>query len=66
MGAAPTVVDVLMVSGSESVAHFALGDATWVSQSHGIHVYRPGETRTFWVDPAGCLFFDPDSRSAAA
>lgn len=53
------------LSGSESVAHFAFGDQTWVAQSHGVHPYEIGEARTFYVDPAGCLYFGDDGRLVA-
>ena len=38
------VVQITELSGSESVAHFAVGDQTWVAQSNGVHPYRVGET----------------------
>ena len=38
------VVQITELSGSESVAHFAVGDRTWVAQSNGVHPYRVGET----------------------
>jgi glycerol transport system ATP-binding protein len=56
---------VTELSGSESVAHFAIGDgngstgAVWVSQSHGVHVFQVGETHEFYVDVSRCLYFDP-------
>jgi glycerol transport system ATP-binding protein len=54
------------LSGSESVAHFRFGDQTWVSQSHGVHPYQLGASHTFWLDPAGHLYFDPDGNLVAA
>jgi glycerol transport system ATP-binding protein len=54
------------LSGSESVAHFRFGDRTWVSQSHGVHPYRIGAPHTFWLDPAGQLYFDRDGNLVAA
>ena len=66
--AVPLEGEVLLteLSGSESVAHFRFGDATWVAQSHGIHPYRIGERHTFWLDPAGHLYFDAGGNLVAA
>jgi glycerol transport system ATP-binding protein len=68
MAAVPLEGSVLLteLSGSESVAHFRFGDRTWVSQSHGIHPYRLGAPHTFWLDPSGHLYFDPDGNLVAA
>ena len=49
---------VTELSGSESVAHFEMPEATWVSQSPGVHAYEIGERRAFFVDAARCLYFD--------
>ena len=46
------VVQITELSGSESVAHFAVGDTTWVAQSNGVHPYRVGETHDFYLDVA--------------
>ena len=54
------------LSGSESVAHFELGGRAWVSQSHGVHGFEVGQSQDFWLDIAGCLYFGPDGRLAAA
>ncbi|MEO1092926.1 MAG: ABC transporter ATP-binding protein [Pseudomonadota bacterium] len=48
------------LSGSESTAHFELGDRTWVSQSHGVHPFRVGELQEFHIDVRGCLYFGTD------
>ena len=45
------------ISGSESVIHFALGDKTWVSQSHGIHRLAVGSQTRLYVDIDQLLFF---------
>ena len=49
---------VTEISGSESVVHFNVGGQTWVSQSHGVHPYKIGETATFHADIDHALFFD--------
>lgn len=59
------VVSITELSGSESVAHFAVGDTTWVAQSNGVHPYRVGETHTFHLDVAHALYFAADGRRAA-
>ena len=46
------VVQITELSGSESVAHFAVGDKVWVAQSNGVHPYRVGETHDFFLDVA--------------
>jgi len=56
---------VAELSGSESIVHFALDDATWVSQSQGVRPYSIGERVTFHMDPANCLYFDGDARLIA-
>lgn len=59
------VVQVTELSGSESVAHFAFGEATWVAQSDGVHPYDIGTRHDFYIDPRGCLFFTEDGARAA-
>jgi glycerol transport system ATP-binding protein len=59
------VVQITELSGSQSVAHFAVGDATWVAQSNGVHPYRVGDTHEFWLDVAHALYFTPDGRRVA-
>ena len=49
---------VTEISGSESVVHFNVGGQTWVSQSHGVHPYKIGDTATFHADISHALFFD--------
>lgn len=56
---------VTELSGSESSAHFALGDINWVSLSHGTHPYEVGEDHEFHLDPSQCLYFAPDGSLAA-
>ena len=45
------------ISGSESIIHFALGDKTWVSQSHGIHRLALGSQTRLHVDVDQILYF---------
>ncbi len=57
-GALSGRVLVTEISGSESVVHIDVGGQTWVSQSHGVHPHRVGETATFHADVSRALFFD--------
>ncbi len=59
------MVLVTELSGSESSAHFEMGDHTWVSLAHGTHPYQIGETRKFFMDPAQCFYFAPDGAFVA-
>lgn len=58
-------VKVTELSGSESVAHFALADDVWVSQSDGLHPYKVGERHDFYLDDSRCFFFGTDGRTVA-
>jgi len=58
-------VEITELSGSESVAHFALGDRSWVSLASGVHPYRVGETHVFHMTPGRCLYFGADGALAA-
>jgi glycerol transport system ATP-binding protein len=53
------------LSGSESVAHFALGPATWVAQAPGVHPWRVGEAHGFRIDTARGFWFDDNGRRVA-
>ena len=59
------VVQITELSGSESVAHFAVGERTWVAQSNGVHPYRVGETHDFYLDVSHGLYFAEDGRRVA-
>jgi glycerol transport system ATP-binding protein len=58
-------VQITELSGSESIAHFALGDQTWVSLAAGIHPYRVGEERVFHMRPEQCFYFAENGQLAA-
>ncbi len=60
------VVQVTELTGAESIAHFEMGGSIWVAQSPGVHAYAIGEHHEFWVDPAGCIFFDAQGALVAA
>ena len=59
------VVQVTELTGSESSAHFALGDVSWVSLAHGIHSYEVGQPHDFFLDPNRCRYFAADGSLAA-
>ena len=58
-------VQVTELSGSESSAHFEMGEAGWVSLAHGVHPYRVGEAHRFYMNPARAFWFAPDGRLVA-
>lgn len=57
-------IEITELSGSESVAHFSLGDQTWVSLAPGTHPYRVGEEHEFHLNPARCYYFGNDGTLA--
>lgn len=56
---------VTELSGSESSAHFQLGDDGWVSLAHGVHPYQIGENHRFYMDVSQAFYFAPDGRLVA-
>jgi len=56
---------VTELSGSDSSAHFSMGDENWVSLASGVHVFHIGEEREFYMDPTKCFYFGPDGSLAA-
>jgi glycerol transport system ATP-binding protein len=58
-------VQVTELSGSESSAHFTMGDNHWVSLAHGVHPYNIGESRKFYMDPSQCFYFASDGALVA-
>ncbi|MEM7670132.1 MAG: ABC transporter ATP-binding protein, partial [Pseudomonadota bacterium] len=59
-------VQITELSGSESVAHFDFGGASWVAQSAGVHPYQVGEEHAFFIDTRGCLYFGAEDMRVAA
>ena len=58
-------VQVTELSGSESSAHFRLGDGSWVSLAPGVHPYEVGEEHQFYMDPSKCFLFAQDGKRVA-
>jgi len=58
-------VFVTELSGSESSAHFQIGEDVWVSLAHGVHGYEVGAEHEFFMDTSKALYFTPDGRRAA-
>ncbi|MFK7942344.1 MAG: ABC transporter ATP-binding protein [Paracoccaceae bacterium] len=56
---------VTELSGSDSSAHFKLGEADWVSLSSGVHPYKVGEDHSFFMDPKHCRYFGADGTRVA-
>ncbi|MEO9827097.1 MAG: ABC transporter ATP-binding protein [Paracoccaceae bacterium] len=56
---------VTELSGSESSAHFQMGDDGWVSLAHGVHPYNVGEDHQFFMNPSNAFYFAPDGKRAA-
>lgn len=56
---------VTELSGSDSSAHFRLGEVDWVSLSSGVHPYKVGEDHTFYMDPSHCRYFGTDGKRVA-
>jgi glycerol transport system ATP-binding protein len=59
-------VHITELSGAESVIHFAHGPLNWISQSHGVHAIRIGETSQFYIDVDRCMYFDSDGKLMAS
>jgi len=58
-------VQVTELSGSESSAHFMVGQDGWVSLAAGVHPYHVGETHAFFMDVSKAFYFAPDGSLAA-
>ncbi|MBT8418432.1 MAG: ABC transporter ATP-binding protein [Silicimonas sp.] len=58
-------VQVTELSGSESSAHFQMGEDGWVSLSHGVHPYKVGDDHRFYVDVSKAFYFAQDGRLVA-
>lgn len=56
---------VTELSGSDSSAHFRLGNVDWVSLSSGVHPYRVGEEHTFYMNPVHCRYFGQNGARVA-
>lgn len=50
------------LTGSDSVIHFHLDGATWISQSHGVHPFDVGAEARLHVDVARSFLFGADGR----
>ncbi len=58
-------VKITELSGSESIAHFSIGDRIWVSLSPGVHQCQVGEPHEFYLIPDHCYYFDGTGALAA-
>ncbi|MXN65506.1 ATP-binding cassette domain-containing protein [Stappia sp. GBMRC 2046] len=57
---------VAELSGSESIIHFTMHGATWVSQSHGIHPFEVGSQAKLYADMSRAMLFDKNGTRVAA
>jgi len=51
-------VQVTEINGSESVVHVNFGENNWVSESHGIHPYKIGESAELFINIKHSLLFN--------
>ncbi len=58
-------VQVTELSGSDSSAHFQMGDDGWVSLAPGVHPYEVGENHAFFMDVSKAFYFAPDGSLVA-
>ncbi len=54
-------VRIAEISGSESIARITVGGNEWVSESHGVHAFKIGDTAGFYLQVDRCLYFDRES-----
>lgn len=58
-------VIVTELSGSDSSAHFQMGNDNWVSLASGVHSYKIGQEHMFFMNPNHCLYFGDDGQRVA-
>ncbi|GAB4354434.1 MAG: ABC transporter ATP-binding protein [Gammaproteobacteria bacterium] len=51
---------VAEISGSESVVHISFEHYNWISESHGIHPYKVGDTAELYINVERCLLFSKE------
>lgn len=56
------IVHVAEISGSASVVHVDVAGNNWVSESHGVHPYKVGDTARFYINVKHCLYFDDSGK----
>jgi glycerol transport system ATP-binding protein len=56
---------VTELSGSESSAHFRMGEDDWVSLAHGVHPYEIGKNHRFFMNADKAFYFDQGGRLVA-
>lgn len=58
-------VQVTELSGSDSSAHFHMGNDGWVSLASGVHPYQIGEDHKFYMDADQAFYFSRDGSLVA-
>lgn len=54
------------LTGSESTVHASVDGDTWISQSHGIHSFEPGDTVQLFLNTEHCFMFDENRQLVAS
>lgn len=50
-------VQIVEISGSQSIIHFNIEDNSWVSESQGVHPYQVGDQARLYVKVSRCFYF---------
>ncbi len=59
-------IRVAEIAGSESIIHFDVHGAHWISQVHGVHPFEPGSAAVLYADMSRAFYFTPDGKLASA
>lgn len=64
----PVQAEVILteLTGSESTVHASVEGGTWISQSHGIHSFEPGDAVQLFLNTEHCFMFDASQRLVAS
>ncbi|MBX2885234.1 MAG: ABC transporter ATP-binding protein [Granulosicoccus sp.] len=54
------------LTGSESTVHASVAGDTWISQSHGIHAFNPGDAVQLFLNTEHCFMFDSTNQLVAS
>lgn len=63
----PIIGEVMVteLSGSDSSAHFQMGEGAWVSLAPGVQTYQVGSSHQFFMNPAHCLIYNAQGQLVA-
>lgn len=51
---------VAEINGSQSIVHTSFEGNNWISESHGIHIFKVGDQTDLFIDVDRCLYFCTD------